>query len=144
MSKINRHYWFIVLLASVLSGCTLPPIPAPTADTAIVEMYAQPGHSLMADTLDRHRVNDGRYFQVPSGKHRLSVRFQYDQSEVTGWFRDSGYITCLIRFDYQFEAGTVYRLEARPVVTGAQLLITEDHKSKLFDFAEVDVRCGPY
>lgn len=144
MSKINFNYLILLFSASLLTACTLPPIPQPTADTAIVEMYAQPSRSLMADTLDRNRVNDGRYFQVPAGKHRLAVRFQYDTSEVTGFFRDRGYITCLMSFNYEFEAGTTYLLEARPMVTGAQLLITKGDNTKLFDFSEVDVRCGPY
>lgn len=144
MSKINFNYLVLLFSASLLTACTLPPIPQPTADTAIVEMYAQPSRSLMADTLDRNRVNDGRYFQVPAGKHRLVVRFQYDTSEVTCFFRNSGNITCLMSFNYEFEAGTTYLLEARPMVTGAQLLITKGYNTKLFDFSEVDVRCGPY
>ncbi|MFD1259891.1 PA0061/PA0062 family lipoprotein [Entomomonas asaccharolytica] len=144
MKKINLNSLVLLLTAGLLTACTSSPIPQPTADTAIVEMYAQPSRSLMADTLDRQRVNDGRYFKVPAGSHRLAVRFQYETAEVTGVFRDRGYITCLMSFNYDFEAGVSYRLEARPMVTGAQLLISKGDNTKLFDFSEVDVRCGPY
>lgn len=147
MNKFKANFLTLLTIAfiSLVAGCALPPVPQPTTELAIVELYTQPGRSLMADTLDRKRVNDGRYFAVPEGRHRLAVRFQYDKAEVAGLFtRSFDYITCLMSFYYDFKPNTLYRLEARPMVTGGQLLISQDGQTTLLDFSQVDVSCGPY
>lgn len=143
--KFNLLTLLTVTVASLIAGCVLPPIPQPTSELAIVELYTLPGRSLMADTLDRKWVNDGRYFAVPEGRHRLAVRFQYDKAEIAGPFIGGfDYITCLMAFYYDFQPNTIYRLEARPMVTGGQLFISQGEQTTRLDFAQVDVSCGPY
>lgn len=145
MSQINLKSLLLGLILTLVTACVLPPIPKATKDTAIIELYTQPGRTLMAENLDRKRVDDGRYFQVSEGKHKLEVRFQYDKNEIGGLItQDLGQLTCLMSFYYNFEAGKTYQLEARPMVTGGQLLLTENNHYLPLDFSSVDVSCGPY
>lgn len=145
MYSINLKSLLLCLLLTLVTACVLPPIPKATKNTAIIELYTQPGRSLMAESLDRKRVDDGRYFQVSEGKHKLEVRFQYEKNEIGGLItQDLGQLTCLMSFYYYFEAGKTYQLEARPMVTGGQLLLTENNQYLPLDFSAVDVSCGPY
>lgn len=146
MSSLTSKLSLVYLpLLALLTACVLPPIPKPTDHTAIVELYTQPGRSLMAENLDRKRVNDGRYFQVSEGRHKLEVRFQYEKNEIGGLIsQDLGQMTCLMSFYYDFKAGKTYQLEARPMVTGGRLLLTLDNEYLPLDFSEIDVSCGPY
>ncbi len=63
-----------VLLTSACAG----PLPVVDPQQAWIDMATMPGNVLMADRLDNHPVNDGRYFQVSPGAHELQVRLQFD------------------------------------------------------------------
>lgn len=129
----------------ILNACALPPIPSPTKDTAIVLLYTQPGRTLMAESIDKQRVNDGRYFQITEGNHRLELRFQYEKNELGGLIsQDLGQTTCLMSFSYHFLGNRTYQIEARPMVTGGHLLLSYNHQYLPLDFSAMDVSCGPY
>ena len=63
-----------VLLTSACAG----QLPVVGPQQAWIDMATMPGNVLMADRLDNHPVNDGRYFQVSPGAHELQVRLQFD------------------------------------------------------------------
>lgn len=145
MNKNLKSFFNCLPLLIMLNACVLPPIPDANKDTAIILLYTQPGRSLMAESIDRQRVNDGRYFQVTEGKHRLALRFQYEKNEIGGLIsQDLGQTTCLMSFYYLFKANQTYYLEARPMVTGGQLLLTLNNNYLPLDFSDVEVNCGPY
>jgi len=142
---INKLYFLGLAPILLITSCVLPPIPKPTNSTTIIELYAQPGRSLMAERLDDNRVNDGRYFEVKEGKHRLTLIFQYDATETSGLFsNNASTITCIITFDRQFDANTIYQLEARPMIYGSQLLLSQNNKTTVLDYPEVSNNCAPY
>lgn len=102
----------------VLSACTSTPVPPADPKQAWVDFATPtPGAKLvMAQRLDGKNLNDGRYFQVPPGRHELMVRFDF---EVPAGGSLSGFgqtidRTCFITVQYDhFEAGQRYRLEGR-------------------------------
>lgn len=132
----------ITSLITTLISCTLPPIPTPSTDTAIIELYTAPGRTLMAERLDKKRVNDGRFFVITEGTHSFVVRFQYDKSERGFSWNNSEEITCLMSFTQQFQMGKKYRLEARPTVTDGILILTQNQQN--IPIQKSDVSCGPY
>lgn len=140
-----KHYSLVLALTGLISSCALPPIPSPTDNTAIIKLYAQPGRSLMADKLDYNWVNDGRYFEVTEGEHRLSLIFQYDATETTGLFsNNSSNITCIITLNAHFEPNKIYILEARPLINRSQLLLTHNNQTEVLDSSQVNSNCMPY
>ncbi|MDU9392765.1 hypothetical protein ACIP1T_25855 [Pseudomonas japonica] len=105
-----------MLLAFSTLGACASPLPPVDQKQAWVDLYTTtPGKVLMADRLDGKRLNDGRYFQVPPGKHELVVRFDYEIN--TGIFTtDPTERTCYLTLEYDgFQAGQRYRLEARAI-----------------------------
>ena len=105
-----------MLLAFSTLGACASPLPPVDQKQAWVDLYTTtPGKVLMADRLDGKRLNDGRYCQVPPGKHELVVRFDYEIN--TGIFTtDPTERTCYLTLEYDgFQAGQRYRLEARAI-----------------------------
>lgn len=128
-----------------LTACASP-LPPADPQQAWVQLYASPGHLLMAQRLDGQRLNDGRYFQVSPGAHELEARFQYEVGGGGGGqdgMSEPLQITCHIRVRYaDFAAGRRYRLEARPLALKAQAWLFDERRQVL---ARGQVlRCGPY
>lgn len=106
----------LLLVASVLAGCQTP-LPPVDPHMAWVD-FSTPtpgGKVLMAERLDKQRLNDGRYFQVTPGSHELRVRFDFEVfggggSLMNGPVERLCYL--YIRYDH-FEAGQRYVLEGR-------------------------------
>ena len=70
-----------LLLASLLMlGACASPLPAVDPNMAWVDLKGEGIDLLMAERLDRKRVNDGRYFQVTPGAHELEMRFSFEIS----------------------------------------------------------------
>ncbi|SDI58748.1 hypothetical protein [Pseudomonas panipatensis] len=118
---------FLLLLAPLLGACA-GPLPAHDPQRAWVDLYTQPANTLLAERLDGVVLDDGRYFQVPPGKHRLEVRFQYEVPGGGGpnGMNDMGQITCRVWLTYEhFVAGQRYRLELRPQLRSALALLTD-------------------
>ncbi len=104
----------ILLAALALLGACASPVPAPDPQQAWIELRTEPGELLMADRLDNRRLNDGRYFQVSPGAHRLQASYRFEVYIGSMFARDPVYMLCYLRLDYDgFVAGQRYRLEAR-------------------------------
>jgi hypothetical protein len=76
----------LLLAASLVAGCQTP-LPPVDPQMAWVD-FSTPtpgGKVLMAERLDKQRLNDGRFFQVTPGSHELRVRFDF---EIFGGGRD--------------------------------------------------------
>lgn len=125
-----------------LSACAST-VPEPDAKQAWVELYASAGYLLMANKVDRQRLNDGRYFQVTPGAHDLEARFQFDVPGGGGIMAEPVQITCELRYRYaNFEAGKRYQMQARPLMREAQGLLYDDQRNVVAR-AEV-LRCGTF
>jgi hypothetical protein len=106
----------LLLVASFVAGCQTP-LPPVDPQMAWVD-FSTPtpgGKVLMAERLDKQRLNDGRFFQVTPGSHELRVRFDFEVfggggSLMNGPVERLCYM--YIRYDH-FEAGQRYTLEGR-------------------------------
>ncbi|MCF5701421.1 hypothetical protein [Pseudomonas syringae] len=106
----------LLLVASLVAGCQTP-LPLVDPQMAWVD-FSTPtpgGKVLMAERLDKQRLNDGRFFQVTPGSHELRVRFDFEVfggggSLMNGPVERLCYM--YIRYDH-FEAGQRYTLEGR-------------------------------
>ena len=138
------RYFLLLVGLSTLSACASP-VPPRDPNLAWVELYASPGELLMADRLDGERLNDGRYFQVPSGTHELQARFQFEVNGTSGLdgSAEPRQITCELRVRYDnFVPGQRYRLEARPLAMKAQGWLYDEQRNVL---ARAKItRCGTF
>ena len=131
-----------LLAALALLGACAGPLPAPDPQQAWIELRTEPGELLMAERTDDVRLDDGRYFQVSPGAHRLQVRFSFEVPSG-GFGPDSGpaWRTCILAVDYAgFAAGARYRLEARRIAHRAMGRLLDADGQRLAR-AEV-LRCG--
>lgn len=137
---------YLGLLSSVLvlSACASP-LPSPDPSQAWVELRSNAGTLLMADRLDGQRLNDGRYFQVPTGAHELQARFQFEVNSGGGQdgLSEPRQVTCEIRIRHDnFVAGQRYRLEARPMQMKAQAWLYDAQRNVLARGKVL--RCGTF
>lgn len=91
-------------LVAVLSACA-GPMPKADPSEAWIGLQEEPSGVLMAEDLDGKRLNDGRYFDVKPGAHKLDVDLIVEGNG------DDGQRNCEagISFD-QFKAGERYKL----------------------------------
>jgi hypothetical protein len=106
----------LLLVASLVAGCQTPLSPVDPQMAWVDFSTPTPGGKvLMAERLDKQRLNDGRFFQVTPGSHELRVRFDFEVfggggSLMNGPVERLCYM--YIRYDH-FEAGQRYTLEGR-------------------------------
>lgn len=106
-----------LLAVLALLGACAGPLPQPDPQQAWVELHTASGELLMAETVDNRRINDGRYFQISPGAHRLEVSYRFEEYLGSMFARDPVYMLCYLRLDYDgFAAGERYRLVARHLV----------------------------
>ncbi|MFJ4443311.1 hypothetical protein ACIPZ8_14605 [Pseudomonas sp. NPDC089422] len=101
--------WKVMLpllgVLGVLSGCA-GPMPKASSDAAWVSLKEEPTTTLMAESLDGKRLNDGRYFEVPTGKHTLGAALFVEGDG------DSNGSTCNANISYNdFKPGRRYTLD---------------------------------
>ncbi|HSC85436.1 MAG TPA: hypothetical protein VLC30_17625 [Pseudomonas sp.] len=137
-----RYLLLLNLLA--LAACASP-LPSPDPQKAWVEVDSWPGDMLMANKLDGLDLRDGRFFQVPPGKHELEASFRFEVH--FGGFGAFGsgpqQTTCYLRIRYDhFVAGQRYRMEARPMQARARGWLY-DAQGNVLARATV-VRCGSF
>ncbi|APQ12521.1 lipoprotein [Pseudomonas oryzihabitans] len=104
----------------LLGGCTtpLPPVDPQQAWIDLVLREPAIGASLLAESQDGRRLNDGRYFQLTPGAHSLKVSYNYELYGNGGFGPRFGWnnalqIQCYLELDYDdFQAGRRYRLKA--------------------------------
>jgi len=91
-------------LVCLLSACA-GPLPKADPQQAWIDLAPESPNDLLADSVDGKRLNDGRYFQVSPGQHRLQMAL------LQGANGNSAQPDCLGRLDYVgFQAGGHYRL----------------------------------
>ncbi|NVZ63039.1 hypothetical protein HX867_13190 [Pseudomonas gingeri] len=106
-----RKLLSLLALAS-LGGC-VSPLPAVDPQMAWIDVGTHTGTLVMAESVDKKRLDDGRFFQVTPGAHELTVRFDFDVY-VGGMAMNTDPLEriCYITVPYDhFEAGRRYRLE---------------------------------
>ncbi|UCJ17890.1 hypothetical protein K5Q02_05825 [Pseudomonas sp. MM211] len=135
-----------VLLASLLLlGACASPLPAANPDMAWIDLKSEGIDLLMAERLDRQRVDDGRYFQVTPGAHELDMRFRFEVSSGGGGsiMSEPQELTCDIRIRYDdFKAGQRYRVEARSIVMRGQAILYDAERNVLA--RGKNLRCGSF
>lgn len=103
----------LVLLALASLGGCISPLPAVNPQMAWVDLDTHTGTVIMAESLDKQRLRDGRFFQVTPGSHDLVARFDYEVY-IGGMAMntDPPNRLCYLSVHYDhFEAGRRYRLE---------------------------------
>lgn len=91
-------------LACLLSACA-GPMPQPDPSQAWIGLQEEAPNDLMAERVDGKKVDDGRYFEVKPGGHRLDVTL-FEES-----VGDSNQQDCNGHISYSgFKAGEHYKL----------------------------------
>jgi hypothetical protein len=91
-------------LVGLLSACA-GPMPKPDPTEAWIGLKEEPSAVLMAENLDGKRLNDGRYFDVTPGAHRL------DLSLIIEPDGDNNQERCTTHINFnQFKAGSRYKV----------------------------------
>ncbi|AZD15325.1 hypothetical protein PUP66_12975 [Pseudomonas chlororaphis] len=91
----------LVLLLSACAG----PMPKADPNEAWISLEEEGSSDLLAERVDGKNVDDGRYFEVQPGAHRLDVTLF---EEVGG---DSNQVDCRGQVSYpSFKAGEHYKL----------------------------------
>ncbi|MGH8416450.1 MAG: hypothetical protein ACRER8_04040 [Pseudomonas sp.] len=109
----------VLSLIALLSACA-EPMPKADPSEAWIGLQEEPSGVLMAEDLDGKRLNDGRYFDVKPGTHKLDVDLIVERNG------DDGQMNCEagISFD-QFKAGERYTL--------VEASLGEEYRVKLED-----------
>lgn len=106
----------LLLLVIALPACQTP-LPAADPQMAWVDLSLTFPNDrvLLAERLDKQRLDDGRFFQVSPGRHELVVRFDYELNAGAGLgLMGTTVRQCYLTLDYaHFQAGQRYVLEAR-------------------------------
>lgn len=90
-------------LLTLLSGCAA--IPKADPSEAWIGLQEDPQSDLLAERVDGKRLNDGRYFEVTPGAHRLDMTLFVDG------MGDENLEECQAHIDFkQFKAGEHYKL----------------------------------
>ncbi|BDM22298.1 DUF2057 domain-containing protein [Pseudomonas sp. LRP2-20] len=91
-------------IMSILGGCA-GQMPKASLEEAWVSLKEEPMTTVMAETVDGKRLNDGRYFEVSAGNHTLGATL-FVEGEG-----DSNGATCNASVTYKdFKAGKHYTL----------------------------------
>lgn len=122
-----------IIALTLLAGCA-GPLPNPDPQQAWVELHTYTGKTLMSDKLDGRRTEDGRYFQVPPGKHTLEVRYDYEYAAGGLGLTMDLYneLTCYVTVNYDhFEAGHRYRLDVRNIANSIDAQLRDEQRRVL-------------
>lgn len=105
--KLIRWVGSLALIAC--TACAAP-VPEPDPNMAWIDVQAQAGHQLSAQSVNGDKVDDARYFQLSPGAHQVQVRLTYERgSSRTG----DAQRRCLIDIAYpDFQAGQRYSIRA--------------------------------
>lgn len=130
--------------ALLLSACTTTPVPSADPQQAWVDFITPtPGAKLvMAQRLDGKNLEDGRYFQIPTGAHELMVRFDFEvpAGGGLGGLSQMQYRTCFMTLQYDhFQAGQRYVLEGRSLAFTPNIRLYDSARQLLAE--ERSVNC---
>ncbi len=127
MSPPERLCGFLFLL---LAGCA-GPLPAADPGQAWIDLtHLEPTDNLLSERLDGQWLDDGRYFQVQPGAHRLEVRFTFKPSGSSwGPYNQQ---ECLLDIRYAgFRAGLHYRINAFTMGFTPHVVLQDDRQQDL-------------
>ncbi|HEY8330473.1 MAG TPA: hypothetical protein VIO83_04015 [Pseudomonas sp.] len=126
-----------LLVVLALLGACAGPMPTPDPQQAWIELRSPPTELLMAERLDDVRLNDGRYFQVSPGAHRLLATYRFEVSVGPIMTLEPVQMLCYLRLDYDnFVAGQRYRLEARSWLFQTESWLSDASGKRLADGQE--------
>ena len=130
--KMRTKWRLLVPLLGVLStlgGCA-GQMPKASPDEAWVGLKEEPTTTVMAETVDGKRLDDGRYFEVSAGKHTLGATL-FVEGEG-----DSNGATCNASVTYQdFKAGKHYTL--------VESSLGQEYKVTLYNSADKPLAHSP-
>ncbi|POA31339.1 MULTISPECIES: hypothetical protein [Pseudomonas] len=108
-------------LACLLSACA-GPVPKSDPSDAWIALQQPSSSSLLADRVDGRRVDDGRYFEVKPGAHRLQMTL------LTGADGNSVEPTCMGHLQYSgFQAGEHYQINTSSEGQSASARLVDSH-----------------
>jgi len=128
-----------IIALGLLAGCA-GPLPAVDPQKAWVDLHTYTGKTLMSDKLDGVRTEDGRFFQVTPGKHKLEVRYDYDYAPGGLGLSIAIYneLTCYVTINYDhFEAGHRYRLDVRNIANSIDAQLRDEQRKLLAEEGEI-------
>ncbi|SEB32868.1 hypothetical protein FIV41_33935 [Pseudomonas marginalis] len=132
-----KPQFFIPVLGAVLllSACASP-IPKADPSEAWIGLKEEAPNSLMAERVDGRRIDDGRFFEVPPGNHRLDVTL-FEQEPG-----DDNNQECQAHIDYKhFNAGEHYTLLESSLGTALRATLQDGHGKEVA--ATQDFDCMP-
>ena len=122
----------VVLLLSACAG----PIPKADPSEAWIGLKEEAPNDLMAERVDGHRVDDGRYFEVTPGDHRLDVTLFEEEPG------DDNQQDCQGRVEYKnFKAGENYTLGGYSLGTTVRAVLKDGRGKEVA--ATQDFSCMP-
>lgn len=125
-----RHLLALPALA-LLAACASP-LPPHDPQQAWVTLRSAPGELLMAEKLDGRRLNDGRYFQLAPGIHRLEASYRFEVYLGSTFAREPLQRLCYLRLDYPgFIAGARYVLRAEHRALQTRSWLEDAHGQRL-------------
>jgi len=112
-------------LVCLLSAC-VGPMPKADPSEAFIGLEQPASADLLAQRVDGQNVNDGRYFEVKPGAHRL------DMTLISGADGNSLDLNCMGRLDYgQFKAGERYQINASSEGMKAGVSLVDSHGNQV-------------
>ncbi|MGE7991059.1 hypothetical protein ACQKPE_08420 [Pseudomonas sp. NPDC089554] len=128
-----------LLLVIALPGCQTP-MPAANPQMAWVDLTLPFPNDrvLLAERLDKQRLDDGRFFQVSPGRHELIVRFDYEVNAGVGLgMMGTTVRQCYLTLDYaDFQAGQRYVLEARSMALSPEARLYNAQRQVVAELSE--------
>jgi hypothetical protein len=122
-------------LACLLSACA-GPMPQPDPREAWIDLQQEAPNDLMAERVDGQKIDDGRYFEVAPGAHRLDVTLFEEPAGDSNQEDCSGHL----RYEH-FQAGEHYRLVESSLGQAVTAQLLDSHGKRLAS-AE-DFNCLP-
>lgn len=112
-------------LICLLSACA-GPMPKADPSEAWIGLEQPSSADLLAQRVDGRNVNDGRYFEVKPGAHRL------DMTLLSGADGNSTDLNCMGSLDYNgFKAGEHYQVNASSEGLKANVSLVDSHGNQL-------------
>jgi len=122
----------LVLLLSACAG----PMPKQDPGEAWIGLKEEGNSDLMAERVDGKNINDGRYFEVTPGAHRLDVTLYEEEPG------DDNQQDCQGRVEYKnFKAGEHYTLVESSLGTTVRASLKDGHGKEVA--ATQDFSCMP-